>query len=71
MVYVDNDPVVSVHAEALMAQNHTTAVTRADLRDVDGVPINAGWVLARDSGQEKELKRLLARLPQLDRPDER
>jgi len=25
VVYVDNDPVVSVHAEALMAQNHTTA----------------------------------------------
>src|SRR5271154_7151501 len=26
VVYVDNDPVVSVHAEALMAKNHTTAV---------------------------------------------
>ena len=29
VVYVDNDPVVSVHAEALMAQNHTTAVVRS------------------------------------------
>ena len=45
MVYVDNDPVVSVHAEALMAQNHTTAVARADLRDVDGVLSGAGELL--------------------------
>jgi hypothetical protein len=37
VVYVDNDPVVSVHAEALMARNHTTAVVRSDLRDVDEV----------------------------------
>jgi hypothetical protein len=37
VVYVDNDPVVSVHAEALMAQNHTTAVVRSGLRDVDEV----------------------------------
>jgi hypothetical protein len=37
VVYVDNDPVVSVHAEALMAPNHTTAVVRSDLRDVDEV----------------------------------
>ena len=29
MVYVDNDPVVSVHAEALMAQNHTTRLSGA------------------------------------------
>jgi hypothetical protein len=35
VVYVDNDPVVSVHAEALMAQNHTTAVVRSDLRHAD------------------------------------
>jgi S-adenosyl methyltransferase len=35
VVYVDNDPVVSVHAEARMAQNHTTAVVRSDLRDSD------------------------------------
>jgi hypothetical protein len=37
VVYVDNDPVVSVHAEALMADNVTTTVVRADLRDVDEV----------------------------------
>jgi len=29
VVYVDNDPVVSVHAEALMAQNHTTRLSGA------------------------------------------
>ena len=45
MVYVDNDPVVSVHAEALMAQNHTTAVVRSDLRDVDEVLSRAGELL--------------------------
>jgi hypothetical protein len=42
-VYVDNDPVVS--AEALMAQNHTTAVVRSDLRDVDEVLSRAGELL--------------------------
>jgi SAM-dependent methyltransferase len=45
VVYVDNDPVVSVHAEALMAQNHTTAVVRSDLRDVDEVLSRAGELL--------------------------
>jgi hypothetical protein len=37
VVYVDNDPVVFLHAEALMADNKTTSVVRADLRDVDTV----------------------------------
>src|SRR5204863_1904075 len=52
VVYVDNDPVVSVHAEALMARNHTTAVARADLRDVDEVLSRAGELLdlARPAG---------------------
>jgi hypothetical protein len=45
VVYVDNDPVVSVHAEALMAQNHTTTVVRSDLRDVDEVLSRAGELL--------------------------
>jgi hypothetical protein len=45
VVYVDNDPVVFVHAEALMATNHTTAVVRADLRDVDEVLSRAGNML--------------------------
>ena len=45
VVYVDNDPVVSVHAEALMAANHTTAVVRSDLRDVDEVLSGAGELL--------------------------
>lgn len=42
VVYVDNDPVVVVHAEALMADNATTAVVGADLRDVDTVLARAG-----------------------------
>jgi hypothetical protein len=37
VVYVDNDPVVFLHAESLMADNSTTTVVRADLRDVDEV----------------------------------
>jgi len=45
VVYVDNDPVVVVHAEALMADNATTAVVRADLRDVDEVLARAGELL--------------------------
>jgi len=34
VVYVDNDPVVFLHAESLMAANRATAVVRADMRDV-------------------------------------
>lgn len=37
VVYVDNDPVVFLHAEALMAGKGATAVVRSDLRDVDEV----------------------------------
>ena len=45
VVYVDNDPVVFLHAEALMADNDTTAVVRADLRDVDEGLASAGQLL--------------------------
>lgn len=45
VVYVDNDPVVYLHAEALMAGGDTTAVVRADLRDVDEVVSSAGKLL--------------------------
>ena len=45
MVYVDNDPVVFLHAEALLAGSKTTAVVRADLRDVDQVVSRAGELL--------------------------
>ncbi|HEY1627140.1 MAG TPA: SAM-dependent methyltransferase [Streptosporangiaceae bacterium] len=41
VVYVDNDPVVFLHAESLMADNSTTTVVRADMRDVDEVLIAA------------------------------
>jgi len=36
-VYVDNYPMVFLHAEALMADNETTTVIRADMRDTDEV----------------------------------
>ena len=45
VVYVDNDPVVFLHAEALMAGTDATAVVRADLRDVDEVLSRAGKLL--------------------------
>jgi S-adenosyl methyltransferase len=45
VVYVDNDPVVFLHAEALMADNATTSVIRADMRDVDAVLSRAGELL--------------------------
>ncbi len=37
VVYVDNDPIVLCHARALLADNHTTTVIQADLRDPDGI----------------------------------
>jgi SAM-dependent methyltransferase len=45
VVYVDNDPVVFLHAEALMAKDGSTSVTRADLRDVESILEQAGDVL--------------------------
>jgi hypothetical protein len=45
VVYVDNDPMVYVHAEALMAKGATTSVVRADMRDVDTVVQQAGELL--------------------------
>jgi len=45
VVYVDNDPVVFLRAEALMADNPATGVVRADLQDVDEVLAKAGqWL---------------------------
>jgi hypothetical protein len=37
VAYVDNDPMVSMHAEALMATNRVTSLVWADLRNVDEV----------------------------------
>ena len=45
VVYVDNDPVVFLHAEALLANGPRTTVVRADLRDVDTVLRQAGELL--------------------------
>jgi SAM-dependent methyltransferase len=42
VVYIDNDPVVFLHGEALMPKDGTTAVVRSDLRDVDEVLAKAG-----------------------------
>ena len=45
VVYVDNDPVVFLHAESLMADNQTTTVVRADLRNVEEVLAATGKLL--------------------------
>ena len=45
VVYVDNDPVVFLHAEALMAKDGSTSVIRADLRDVESILEQAAEVL--------------------------
>ena len=45
VVYVDNDPMVFVHAEALLGKVPGTAAVHADLRDVDEVLAKAGSLL--------------------------
>src|SRR5258707_4120309 len=37
VVYVDNDPMVAAHAEALLAEDGTTTVITADLRNPDAL----------------------------------
>jgi SAM-dependent methyltransferase len=37
VIYVDNDPIVLAHGQALLARNASTRVVTADLLDVDGV----------------------------------
>jgi hypothetical protein len=41
VVYVDNDPMVLSHGRALLADNRTTTVVTADLRDPEGILANA------------------------------
>ncbi|MCF3169821.1 SAM-dependent methyltransferase [Streptomyces violaceoruber] len=47
IVYVDNDPIVLAHAEALLtsASEGSTAYVEADLSDVDAVVDEAEWTL--------------------------
>jgi hypothetical protein len=45
VVYVDNDPMVFLHAEALMAISPDTEVIRADMRDSDSVLAQADGLL--------------------------
>ncbi len=45
VVYVDNDPMVFLHAEALMAKSTSTGVVYADLRDEETVLDEAGKLL--------------------------
>jgi SAM-dependent methyltransferase len=45
VVYVDYDPMVFLHAEALMAKGDRTTVVRADMRDADDVLAHAGKLI--------------------------
>jgi hypothetical protein len=45
VVYVDNDPMVFLHAEALMAKGDRITVVRADMRDADDVLAQAGKLI--------------------------
>ena len=45
VVYVDNDPIVFRHAEALMSDNEQIRVVPSDLRNVDEVLARAGELL--------------------------
>lgn len=45
VVYVDHDPVVFVHTDALAAKNEATGAVLADLRDVDEVLDKAGQII--------------------------
>ena len=42
VVYVDNDPIVLAHGRALMADNKSTAIVTADLRDPEGILSHPG-----------------------------
>jgi hypothetical protein len=41
VVYVDNDPIVHVHANALLTGSGTTSIVLADLRDPEGILADA------------------------------
>jgi hypothetical protein len=45
VVYVDNDPIVALHAAALLATNESTAAVPADFRDADDVLARARELL--------------------------
>jgi hypothetical protein len=42
VVYVDNDPIVNVHASALLTGTGTTAIVLADLRDPEAISLTPG-----------------------------
>jgi hypothetical protein len=68
VVYVDNDPVVFLHAEALMAQDADIQVVRADLRDVDEVLAEAGKLLDFSQPVGLQLIACLHNIPDSDDP---
>jgi len=51
VVYVDNDPMVAIYAERLLAGDGTTAVVTADLRDPDTMLANPALRALIDFGQ--------------------
>jgi hypothetical protein len=51
VVYVDNDPIVLAHARALLADNHTTAVIQADVREPEALLAHPELARFIDFGQ--------------------
>jgi hypothetical protein len=68
VVYADNDPVVFLHAEALMAEDTNIKVVRADLRDVDEVLAEAGKLLDFSQPVGLQLIACLHNIPDSDDP---
>lgn len=72
VVYVDNDPIVHVHANALLAGNGATAVLLADLRDPETILANPELRARIDFSQPVGLLliAILHFITNAERPDE-
>ncbi|WP_026411092.1 SAM-dependent methyltransferase [Actinomadura oligospora] len=70
VVYVDNDPIVLVHARALLSSNSATKVVTADLRDPDAVLGSASELLDLSRPFALLMAAVLHFVPDSDRPHE-
>jgi len=68
VVYVDNDPIVLVHARALLATGSATRVVTADLRDPDAVMRAADELLDLSRPYALLLAAVLHFIPDTDHP---
>jgi SAM-dependent methyltransferase len=70
VVYVDNDPIVLVHARALLGTDAATKVVTADLRDREKVLEEASRVLDLSRPYALLMAAVLHFIPDSDRPHE-